>query len=136
MKNCWLSAQNVTQNKLRLKMIDLFNQPTGKQLKEDGIKRAVDHADRQIETWSERAYKLFVEYCQTVDTLKAEDARVYAEEKGLEIPPTKRAWGAIALKAAKNGCIINKGIVKASNVKCHQGFTTLWEVVKDKIIQP
>lgn len=109
---------------------NILNPHVAKEQKEIGIQRAVEHADREVEQWSEKAYRLFLEYCQGVYELKTEDARVYAEGKGLELPPTKRAWGAIPLKAAKNGFITNKGIVKSANVKCHQGFTTLWAVVK------
>lgn len=108
---------------------DILN-PTGAELKEIGMQRAIDHADRVVETWSEKAYRFFIEYCKTVEELKTEDARVHAEQQGLEEPPTKRAWGAIARRAAIAGIITKKGIVTASNPKCHMGFTTVWAVVK------
>lgn len=117
-------------------MNDLFTtfgdalNPTADELKELGITRAIEHADRVVESWSENAYRLFTDFCKTVTELKTEDARIYAESQGIEEPPTKRAWGAITLKAARAGVIIKKGVVYSTNPKCHMGFTTTWEVVK------
>lgn len=113
-------------------MPDLFDQPepTGEELKQAGIAQAVQHADVVVESWSEKAHKLFIEYIKNVEQFKTEDARVYAEEKGLEIPPTKRAWGAIVLKLARQGYIKRIGIVTVDNPKAHKGFTALWGVVE------
>lgn len=117
-------------------MGDLFNQPepTGEQLKQHGIRQAIEHADNVVESWSIKAYNLFFEYIKTVEQFKTEDARVYAEEKGLEIPPTKRAWGAVVLKLARQGYIKRIGIVTVDNPKAHKGFTALWGVVQGVVI--
>lgn len=117
-------------------MDDLFStfaealNPTGAELKELGMQQAIKHADEIVESWSDKAFKHFAAYCQTVDELKTEDARMYAEAQGLEEPPTKRAWGAVAQRVAKAGIIFKKGVVTATNPKCHMGFTTVWGVVK------
>lgn len=119
--------------------MDLFTQmaeavnPTGKDLKELGIQMAIVHADKVVEQWSDKAYKHFIDYCKMVTELKTEDARVYAEAQGLEIPPTKRAWGAIPMRAAKAGIITRIGYVAVNNPKAHCTTVSLWAVIKDKI---
>lgn len=119
-------------------MPDLFTQPplpiqpTGEELKQDGIRRAVEHADRKIDSWSERAYKFFCAFIAQgfVNEFQTEDARIYSELHGLEIPPTKRAWGAIPLRAAKAGLIVKAGHAAVSNPLAHKAFASLWKVVK------
>lgn len=114
---------------------DLFSQPilpTGEELKADGIRRAVEHADREIDSWSERAYKFFLKYIERRNTeFRTEDARFYAELHGLEIPPSKRAWGAITLRAARAGLIVKSGHAAVSNPLAHKAFASLWKVVKN-----
>lgn len=111
--------------------MDLFSQPTeptGEELKQKGIAQAIRHANQVVERWADIAYLRFVEYLNQpgITEFKTEDARVYAEGKGVEIPPTKRAWGGIALRAARNGLIVRAGFVPCNNPKAHKAVISLW----------
>lgn len=115
--------------------MDLFNQPapTGEELKQEGIAQAINHANAVEPTWGDRAFALFSMYIHMHPEkaiLKTEDARQYAEEQGLEEPPTKRAWGAIALRAARAGLIVKQGYTTCDNPKTHKGLTTLWLITR------
>lgn len=94
-------------------MVDLFDfadsrGPTAQELADDGMARAVDHADAVEEGWSERAYKLLCRYATEHSEFMTEDVRVWAHQIGLPKPPDGRAWGAVTLRA-----------VKASIIYCH-----------------
>jgi hypothetical protein len=113
--------------------MDLFNQPqTGEQLKQEGIAQAIKHADEVVPTWSEKAFAHFVKFViqQRDDSVfRTEDIRAYAEGQRLEIPPTKRAWGAVTLRAVREGYIKREGFTTSDNPKTHKGIITLWRKV-------
>lgn len=112
-------------------MFDLFHQPplTGAELRDNGITASINNANRKINLWSETAYQHSINYIKTVSEFKTEDARAYATAKGLEEPPSKRAWGAIVLRLAKEKLIYKKGHLTVDNPKAHKCFATLWGVV-------
>lgn len=103
-------------------------------LRDEGIRRAVDKADKVHEQWSDKAYYLLGEYIDLIGgagaCLTAEMVRFYSEEQGLPKPPDGRAWGAVMLKAARSGRIFRNGWVTASDPKSHGNPTTLWEATR------
>lgn len=72
---------------------------------ERGARMAADHADAEIEGWSERAYRLLSEYAVTHYEFMTEDVREWAHRIGLPKPPDGRAWGAVTLRAVK-ACLL------------------------------
>lgn len=115
-------------------MYDLFNpipdkELTGAQLRDAGIIKAITHANQKVEKWSDKAYSFLLEYITTTTQFKTEDARAYAERRGLEEPPSKRAWGGIILKAARARLVIKDGHTLVDNPKAHKCLATLWKVV-------
>ena len=115
--------------KLYNSMLDLFNQPpppTGEQLRDDGIIRAEDHADATSPAWSERAYQLLLKYIQHGREFRNEQFVEWAEGQGLSTPPTKRAFGAIVVRAAREGVIVRLRIDTAHNPSAHRGFISVW----------
>lgn len=119
-------------------MYDLFNQGpapdrelTGAELRDAGIIKALTHANKKINQWSEKAYVYALEYIETVKQFKTEDLRAYAEAKGFEIPPSKRAWGGIVLRLARNKKVIKSGHATVDNPKAHKCLATLWSVVNN-----
>lgn len=113
-------------------MFDLFHQPelTGAQLRDNGIEAAISHANRKVELWGEKAYSHFLNYLKTVSEFKTEDAREYAQNQGLEEPPSKRAWGAVVVRLAKENRIFKIGHATVNNPKAHRCFATVWGVNK------
>jgi hypothetical protein len=109
-----------------MKTGDLFDPPSGSDGRDDGMRRAIEHADLVEPRWSDRAYRLFVEFARSHRQFMTEAARQAAEEAGFALPPDKRAWGAVAMKAAKAGVVTSLGYTEASDPKVHCNPATLW----------
>ena len=62
----------------------------GSQLRDKGIKQAIDSANNTHEKWSEKAYKFLVSYIKSQDEFMTEDLRLASEK---EIPVS--IWGQI-----------------------------------------
>ena len=99
----------------------------GKILRDKGIKLSVDNADKSIDNWSQKAYKFFIDYIKDKEFFMTEDVRI-ASEGLLEAPPSKRAWGAITVRAKKEGIIESVGFSSVKNPKAHSTPATLWKV--------
>jgi GNAT superfamily N-acetyltransferase len=81
-------------------------------------KAAAAHADREIDDWTLKAVALFAEYArQSFGPFLTEQARQYAESRGLSAPPDGRAWGHIAKNCQRAGVIASAGFgsAKSSN---------------------
>jgi hypothetical protein len=87
------------------------HEPSQREAGEVGMKRAVDHAERESEGWAHEA----LQYARLFASLNvgreylAEEIAPWAHNKGCPIPPDKRAWGAIIKKAIKLNIIENTG---------------------------
>lgn len=116
---------------MQLNILDAIRE--GQQLKEQGIKKALDHADVAFPSWTERAYSVLIDYLNDPNSnskFKAEDIRLWAKLKDkIEDPPSKRAWGGIILRAKYNGLIQSCGITNVVNPKAHRANCTLWQKV-------
>jgi hypothetical protein len=105
----------------------------GERLKQEGLDRAVDHADRDIPDWKVRCWSLFLEWLDSKPVgwrFKVEDFRLHVEAQGkIEAPPSKRAYGFISVKGVRAGLIVNKGTVKVNNPNAHRANAGLWEKI-------
>ena len=99
----------------------------GSQLRDKGIKQAINNANDTHEKWSEKAYKFLTDYIKSHHEFMTEDVRV-ASEKKIPIPPSNRAWGGIILRASKAGLISRVGFSNVKNVKAHRTPATVWRV--------
>lgn len=104
--------------------LDLFS---GQQLRDIGISQSMENADKQSNKWTYYAYEFLLNYIKSNREFMAEDVRI-ASEGFVEIPPSKRAWGGIFVKAVKSGLIKRKGFMNVKNAKAHCTPATLWEV--------
>lgn len=116
------SAQNGGQ-------ASLFDMNLGEVMKQRGITLALRNANEQHESWGERAYNYLKAFIKDNPTFRAEQARAYAESQGLEEPKSKRAFGAVILRAAKAGIIKKIGHDTVENPKAHRCFASLWEAI-------
>lgn len=100
----------------------------GWDLAEMGMAAAVAHANRETEDWSTRAASLFTEYValHPGETFMTEDVRQWAEAIGLPPPPDRRAWGAVAVAAKRNGLVRSLGYAPQKSANAHRAPKTLW----------
>jgi hypothetical protein len=91
------------------------------------IKRAVDHADRVRAEWSANAFQLFKLYAHwnPGKPFLTEDVREFARTMDHPEPPDSRAWGAVAVKAYKQGFVKRAGYA-AAGAQAHGRPSTLW----------
>lgn len=113
---------------LQLTFFDKLETP-----KEIGIQQAVEHANRIMPDWSENAYRYLESYIvlhKRHHRFMTEDVRRAAElSLKVPIPPSKRAWGAIILRACKSGIIKKVGHDKVKNTNAHSAFASVWEII-------
>ena len=99
----------------------------GSQLRDKGIKKAIDNANDTHEKWSDKAYKFLVGYIKSHQEFMTEDLRLDSE-KEIPKPPSNRAWGGIILRAVRAGLIHRVGFSNVKNVKAHRTPATVWRV--------
>lgn len=95
---------------------DAVRRVTATERRDDGIARAVDHADRVSHAWSVLAYQTLIEYLNFTHNVVgddlaflAEDFTGYALARHVPKPPDNRAFGAIIQRAARAGLIVKAG---------------------------
>lgn len=90
---------------------DLFN-PSDKG--HAAAKASADRADREIDDWTEKAVALFAEYATKKPLpFLTEQARQFAESRGLSSPPDGRAWGHVAKRCQRAGITVSDGFAAA-----------------------
>lgn len=100
---------------------------TGQQLKEIGMQRASDKAEKENPGWNEAAYEMLKQFLEIrFHPFLMEDFRAYAEPSGLPSPPTGRAYGSVAVKAAKNGLMRRIGYTQVTNPIAHRANASVW----------
>ena len=100
----------------------------GKLLRDTGIYKAITHANKEHEDWYAMAYSALKDYLLMIDgrTFMCEDVREYASNI-LPDPPTNRAWGAIIVRARKDGIIKHCGFNQVSNPRAHRANASMWK---------
>ena len=99
----------------------------GAELRDKGIKKALDNANNTHDKWSDKAYDFLLKYIKYQNQFMTEDVRV-ASEKAIPKPPSNRAWGSVILKAAKSGLINRVGFANVKNAKAHKTPASVWRV--------
>ena len=104
----------------------------GLQLRDKGIKKAIDNANDTHDKWSDKAYKFLLDYIKYGEgrdqyEFMTEDVRV-ASEKAIPKPPSNRAWGSVILRASRSGLINRVGFANVKNAKAHKTPASVWRV--------
>lgn len=105
---------------------------TGEELRDAGIARATQAANRRNAGWSEDAFtaaKLYIDEARGREFM-AEDVRSFAERAlGLPVAPDARAWGGVMAKVAKLGFVRRVDFRPSANPQAHKRPTAVWKAV-------
>ena len=102
---------------------------TGADLRDIGMQLSLDFADRAVSNWSEDAYQLLCTYARSRSNFMVEEVRQFAKKSGLPDPPSLRAWGSIAARAAREGVITRVGFRQVSNPSAHCTPAAVWQAI-------
>ena len=93
-----------------------------------GMLLSEDNANLRTPGWSDMAMGFLMDFLDTrTDSFLAEEVRAYASDRGLDAPPSNRAWGGVMARASRNGLIRSVGFALTSNPLAHNTPATLWE---------
>lgn len=93
--------------------------------RDEGIRRAVDHAEDVTPHWADLAYAFIVDYFSRYEEATSEQVRAAAFGIVPE-PPDKRAWGGPFARAARAGVIVRDRYTTARDPKVHCSIMTVW----------
>lgn len=115
----------------QLSILDAIQE--GQQRAESGLLKAVDHADRETPGWADKCWLLFLEWLQRKPKgyrFLVEEFRLHLEAQNkIEVPPTKRAYGFLSRKAARENLIFQCGTGKVVNPDAHRANAARWEKI-------
>lgn len=100
---------------------------SGRVLRDEGIARAVAHAERKVDGWSLLTWLAFERYLGRMvvgETFQIEDFRNSIH--GVPDPPSLRAFGFLPKRALKLGLIESAGTSKVKNPKAHMANSAVW----------
>lgn len=108
-----------------------FDYQKARELRDEGIQRAVDHADALAPAvapkWSDTAYAFLLDYIEAHHKFTSEDIRVLAESMERVTEPTdKRAWGSVMRRASQAKLIERAGFTVAKDPKVHCNNIAVW----------
>ncbi len=86
------------------------------QARDLGIQRAAEHANAVESEWTGQALGMLLAFVSEHPApFLIEEARAWAEARGLPAPPDKRSWGAVARRAAAKKRIVKDGFGEAAS---------------------
>lgn len=95
-------------------------------LRDEGIERAVSHANKKVSQWSAKALSLLKIYLITHRlAFQCEDFRNWCVGK-LQEPPSLRAFGGVIQTAKREKIIKHVGYKAVSNPKAHLTPASIW----------
>lgn len=98
---------------------------TAETLRDAGMARALQHAERAIPSWGELAYAYLVRFARHHATFISEDVSDAAERDMPFGPPDLRAWGQVYRLAQRRGVIRMCGLGKSR--RRHASVCPLWQ---------
>ena len=84
--------------------------------RDDGIRRAVDHAEADAPGWSEQAYDFLVQYATQNECFQIWMVN-QASKKSIPIPENEKAWAGPTRRALRAGIMVKAGF--APNPRRH-----------------
>jgi hypothetical protein len=108
-----------------------LNLQAGRELRDAGIAQAVASAEELTPNWNETVYGYFLVWLALKEQgfeFLIEDFRVHISEI-VPQPPSNRVYGAISVRAFKEGRIAKSGFRQVKNSKAHACSANLWKKV-------
>lgn len=96
-------------------------------LRDDGISRALAHANHDTKGWADHAYSYVEMLARRNVEFLSDDVRVAAEAAGLPPAPDPRAWGGVILRAVRAGLIKRVGWANSTRPECHARPGSVWK---------
>lgn len=104
-----------------------------KRLRDYGIKKAEESAEREWSNWKEQAFDFLRKFLDNHNgTFMAEDVRSLAAYQDFPTPPSARAWGGIFRRAASQGLIEQVAVRKVRNKLAHCANAAVWRQVLNR----
>ena len=100
----------------------------GRELRDAGIAQAAASAEELTPNWNDTAYGYFLLWLSRKEQgfeFLVEDFRVYVSEI-IPPPASNRVYGAISVRAVKEGLIAKAGFRQVKNAKAHACSANLW----------
>jgi hypothetical protein len=102
----------------------------GEKLRDAGIELATESANNNEPGWKEKAWSVFFDWLGSKPigySFMMEDFRLWTEiHKTLTVPPSKRAFGFIPSRAARQGMVFQRGTSKVKNSTAHCANAAVW----------
>ena len=95
-----------------------------------GVPEPPRSAPQETDGWADHAYHALCLFAKERPLFKAEDVRKHVHERGLAEPRDARAWGAVFLRAEKDGLIGQVGYAKSKSPVAHCRPAMVWQVKK------
>lgn len=110
----------------------VLDEKEARRLKNEGIDRATNKAEKDNPGWNDDVYRFFVDkfLLSTNGTFMAEEFRSYCSLMDFPLPDNARAFGGLFAKAKARGIIIRVGFQNTKNKKAHLTPATLWRQTK------
>jgi len=86
-----------------------------------GAERAADRAGKE---WRILAFRAFYQFTKRGKPFTTEEVR--KANPALPTPPETRAWGQVALSAARLGVVVRGGLTRAQSKGAHGRWVTQW----------
>jgi len=102
----------------------------GRAARDDAMRRAADHADKQHADWTGQAYRALLDFLDLNGSspFMTEDVRAFVAF-ALVDPPDSRAWGAVIKRASRAGLIERIGYGEHKDPIRHRGISAIWRRV-------
>lgn len=104
----------------------------GRALRDQGIQRAQDKAEKDSPGWNTQSWEMFQIWLSGWPkgyVFLIEDFRFAAKMRGLPDPHSNRAFGGLARRAGNDGLIRAVGMKQVRNSKAHACYATQWQKV-------
>ncbi len=122
----------MTQQPLQFDAPPVANVAEGRRLRDEGMKRAADHADRVSAEWGQRALDFLRGWVVGRTSFTSTDVRIAATAAGVPAPTHERAWGPVFMRASRLGLITPAGYVPHPDPRAHATPARLWSVAPSK----
>lgn len=104
-----------------------FAAPTGRDLRDHGIRAAIEHTEQFHKGWSKLARGYLLEFLtRHTGEFMGEDVRVFADAAGCPKPLHARAWGSVMQRAAKDKLIRKVRLDSVKTPTSHCANASVW----------